>query len=322
MQPYSHILFLTSILVAQALHGDEKNEKDGIPSVPGFELSNPRTYRFKMSIRVQADRSRIRGVKATGPIPFDWREQKVKLISETKPRGSRTKDRKLGGRGAMMEFTVPTIPAGESAVVERIYEITRYHIRLTVPHDELRVPAKPSRTLRSFLTEAPGVEVKNVRINELAATLVKPDNDWETARSFYDWVRENVKFQEGKYRGAAATLKRKVGDCEDLSALFISLCRVSKIPARTVWIGQHAYAEFYLEDANRDGYWIPAELTGPRWFGESREYRVILQKGDKFRDPIRRTLSHYIPQSAKAVGGSARLSLVREIVSDKPATNP
>ena len=317
---------LVSIALLFSFAGTDQSRGDGtddIPTVPGFELSNPKTYRFRVEIRVQAAGSPIRGVMVTGPAPSDWREQKVKLISEQKPRGSKTRDRKLDGRGVMMEFTVPTISAGGTAIVERIYEITRYHVRLTIPHDELRIPQKPSRKLRSYLTGAPGVEVRNGRLKALVKTLVKPDDDaWTTVRGFYDWVRLNVKFQEGNYRGAAETLERKVGDCEDLSALFISLCRIAKIPARTVWIGKHAYSEFYLEDEDRKGYWIPAELTGPEWFGESRDYRTILQKGDKIRDPIRRRFSHYIPQSARAVGGSARLNFVREALDDKPATSP
>ncbi len=286
--------------------------------VVGFKLSDPRTYRMKVTIRVDAPRVTIRNVTATGPVPIDWPEQKVRLLSETKPPGSRTTLTQFRGQAGMLVFRVPYIRGGSSAVVERVYELTRYRIHFQVNPSELLAVKKLSRELRGFLIAAPGVETKNGRIVQLAESLTKPDADaWTTTRQYFDWVRENVQYEFGKFRGAVYALDKKTGDCEDMTALFVALCRVSRIPARTVWIEGHAYPEFYLQDKQRQGYWIPAQVSGPDWFGEMTEYRPILQKGDRFYDALTRRHVRYVPQTAWAQGGPARLSCTRTLETEK-----
>ena len=83
-------------------------------------------------------------------------------------------------------------------------------------------------------------------------------------------------------------LQDGVGDCQAIGALFVAMCRTAKIPARLVWVHEHQYAEFYLTDAQGNGYWFPVETAGTPAFGEMRIARVILQKGDNFRVPERR----------------------------------
>ena len=43
------------------------------------------------------------------------------------------------------------------------------------------------------------------------------------------------------------------------------------------------------------------------------ETAPILQKGDRFQDPITRRYGHYVPLSWRATGGTARMSCTREI---------
>ena len=82
-----------------------------------------------------------------------------------------------------------------------------------------------------------------------------------------------------------AALKDKTGDCEELTSLFIALCRASDIPARTVWVPGHCYPEFYLEDDEGKGHWFPCQAAGSRAFGGIPEQKPILQKGDNFSVP-------------------------------------
>ena len=84
-----------------------------------------------------------------------------------------------------------------------------------------------------------------------------------------------------------------------------------------MWIEGHAYPEFYLEDGEGKGYWIPAQVAGPPWFGRMAEYRPILQKTDRLRDPIRRRFVRYVPQTARASGGAPRLSISRTMLTDE-----
>ena len=74
----------------------------------------------------------------------------------------------------------------------------------------------------------------------------------------YDHVRDNVEYRNGRLKGALAALRDGHGDCEELSSLFIAVCRANKIPARTIWVPNHCYPEFYLVDQDGEG-------QGQRW---------------------------------------------------------
>lgn len=280
-----------------------------------LEYSEPKTYQLKITLTVSAPAGPLKNVAATMPVPVKWPEQDVQLLDEEKPRGTSTRDTRIKGRGAMMIFSVPLIRAGDSIECVRIYELTRKRIRLAADPTTLRAPTRFPRELREYLTSAPGVEIDGDRVAQLAATLVKPDAEgWENARSFYDWYRRNLKYKSSDFLGAEGVLKGGVGDCEDMTALFVALCRSSKIPARTVWIEQHAYPEFYLETDKGEGVWIPVQSAGPDWFGEMADYRPILQKGNKFKNPFSKQYIHHIPQTARAFGGAAKLAIERRII--------
>ena len=81
--------------------------------------------------------------------------------------------------------------------------------------------------------------------------------------------------------------------------LFIAMCRAKKIPARTVWVPDHCYAEFYLMAKNNQGYWLPCQVAGTRQFGEMEEYKPILQKGDRFKVPEKRSVQRYLAEHCK-----------------------
>ena len=136
-------------------------------------------------------------------------------------------------------------------------------------------------------------------------------------------------------------LSTGVGDCEELTSLFIALCRQHGIPARSVWVDGHTYPEFYLVDGQGVGEWFPCQAAGDRAFGSLPAMRPILQKGDRFQIPrlFRRPRgpaeARYIGEHLRAVPGTAgatqpRFRFVREIVpvspdeavSTLPATSP
>jgi len=288
---------------------------------PPYQLSNPQTYRLKVSVRVGAGGQPLRRVTAMAPVPIDWREQQVELLGEEKPRGVTTRDVALAKHAAVMSVRIPMMPAGSEAVVERVYRVTRHEIRFTGDLDSLRAPARVSAEMRQYLRASPGIETTDRQIRQLALSLKDEAGDVQTARGMFDWVRGHVKYRLDKYRGARFALAEKIGDCEDMSALFIALCRIAGIPARLVWVEGHAYAEIFLEDADGHGYWIPAQLNGPAWFGRMTEYRVILQKGDRVRNPVSRKYEHYAPQTLIAFGGTATLEVkYTRLESDDGAT--
>lgn len=286
---------------------------------PALELADPRTYRLRVVVKITAQEAEVDNLVATCPIPMEWPEQKVRLLEEKRePSTARVSEQVLPGQAAILKFQVPHIAKGKEASVERLYEITRYRTKFTLPPEDLVMPKLAPPELREQLIGIPpGVEIQNTKMIDLANTLTSANREegpWATAKSFWSWTRDNVKFENGDFRGAMHALDQRCGDCEEMSALFVGLCRLSKIPARTVWVHSHDYPEFYLLDKQGKGHWIPAQVLGPAWFGEMAEYRPIFQKGDKFYDALRKEYVRYVPQTVK--GGAAKVQPLVEFRHD------
>ena len=69
-----------------------------------------------MIIRVEAPDGAVRNVVATGPIPMDWPEQRVRLISQKISSQGKCSETVFKGQAALLKFQVPTIPKGGSAL--------------------------------------------------------------------------------------------------------------------------------------------------------------------------------------------------------------
>ncbi|MBW3539225.1 MAG: transglutaminase domain-containing protein [Planctomycetes bacterium] len=279
----------------------------------------PKTFRLQCELSISAPAGVIlQNVHATCPLPVEWPEQKVRLIAETLPRGARSQVTAIPHTGAVLNFYIPLLPPGQTATATRVYEITRYRVRLKGDVSSLDVPQKLPRDAAAAVKMTVEERRSGGRFRDLAREIAANEEAWDAARQFFRWIRTNVSYEEGEFRGAAETLAKKVGDCEDMTALFVALCRAAGIPARNVWIENHAYPEFYMADEHGNGAWIPVQVSGPEWFGEMAEYRPIVQKGDELRDPIRRRTVRYIPQSARAAGGAPRLVVSRTILPLEP----
>lgn len=296
---------------------------------PAIELADPRTYRLRVVIKLTAADGPVRNIVATGPIPMDWPEQKVRLISEKISPQCKATEQVMKGQAALIKFTVPSIAKGNSVFVERLYEITRYRTKLVLNGEELKLPrGVPTELKEQVAGLAPGVETKSPQMIELAESLRKVSEDlgaWETIKTFWSWTRDNVKFENGDFRGALYAIENRCGDCEEMSALFVGLCRLSGIPARTVWVESHDYPEFYLVDQKGKGHWIPAQVVGPPWFGEITEYRPIFQKGDRFYDPLQKTYVRYVPHTVKGTDGGGhppKIEFRHDIIADSDINGP
>ena len=305
--------------------------KPGVSPDPAIELLEPRTYRLKIVVRVESpEDAESRNVVVVAPIPMDWPEQRARPIGSPKfTPGSRYSESVKRGQCATMKLTIPTIAAGESAGVELLYEITRWRMQFNYPAEELELPrgAPPDVRDQFIRNDAPGLEMKHPKIVGLTRELEKEhdgDRPWELVKGFWQWTRDNVEFKNGDFRGALFAVEQKCGDCEEMSALFVSMCRLSGVFARSVWVEGHNYPEFYLVDSKGTGHWIPAQVVGPPWFGEMTEYRPIFQKGDRFYDPFHRQYVRYTPQTMKVPDGKVKPKLTVEhlILADSDINGP
>jgi hypothetical protein len=259
---------------------------------PGIQLDKELVQRIKLGLIVTAGAGGASGMYGTIPVPIDWPEQTVKIVSEEPTSHARIEYRMVDGTVKQMVVRIANLKSGETAKAIITVEVRRRAILAPddtsgfVLPDKARFEADPK--LKAYTRPSPKIESGDKRIvtaaKEVAATKEKA---WEKVEAIYDWVREKVEYKNGSLKGALAALKDGHGDCEELTSLFIAMCRAVGIPARTVWVPGHCYPEFYLVDAQGAGHWFPCQAAGSRAFGGIPEFRPILQKGDNFFDKDR-----------------------------------
>jgi len=310
------IVFLAFILACLTLPAwGAKPEKTG---EFGPKLGSVHTQQLKVGLVVSAGQKACKGILCTTPVPIEWPEQQVKVMDEevTAHIGN-ISYRMVGGTVRQMVVEIPHLAKGEEARAIITFEITRH--QLIAPDDTsmLKLPEKPSRQLKAFLGVSPGTETRAAKIKALSKEVgADAESDWERVEAYYDWVRENIEYKNGDFRGAMQALKDGYGDCEEMTALFCALCRAGGIPARTVWVPGHCYPEFYLEDEEGIGYWFPCQAAGARAFGGIPELRPIFQKGDNFITAERpREKMRYVSEFLTGVGGAPKYHFIREVLA-------
>ena len=289
------VICVLCFLLAAAAHGDD---------AVGIRLGEQTTSQWRFGVVVRAPAGAVTGILATTPVPMDWPEQQVKIVSEEiSSNVGKVSYRTLDGGVKQMLVSIPRLAAGEEARAIVTFEITKSRILPPSDTTMLRAPAKNSRQLARFLLPSPYIESTDPMIRAKAAeATVGKEPDWERTSAIFDWVRANVKYEfAAEIKPAIDALKGGRGDCEELSSLVIAFCRASKIPARAVWVPGHCYPEFYLEDSTGGGHWFPCQAAGAeRQFGSMIEERPILQKGDNFKVPDERRPQRYVKQSLTA----------------------
>ncbi len=103
------------------------------------------------------------------------------------------------------------------------------------------------------------------------------NNSFILARELFIWLKQNTDYKihtiNNDVQPASKTMQRGTGDCDDLSFLYISLCRSLGIPARfirgylveetdgVVSAVSHAWVEVFVGDNIGDNGWIPVECA-------------------------------------------------------------
>lgn len=296
---------------------------EGETSDKGPKLDSAAKQKIKIGLTVKASGGRCKGIVGTVPVPTEWPEQTVQIVEEDIAGASRNISyRSLGNGGAkQMVVTIPQLSSGEEAHAYITFEVTRH--ALAPPEDTSIYQECPKnklpRELLQYLGNSPYIESNHPKIIKLAREVTEGKSGWEKVEALYDATREKVEYKNGPLKGALKALMDGTGDCEELTSLFVALCRASGIPARCVWVPEHCYPEFYLVDGEGKGYWFPCQAAGAREFGGIIEHRPILQKGDNFRDPDRpaerlRYVNEHLKGAAVKGGGRPKVEFTRELV--------
>lgn len=261
----------------------------------GITLGPAKTTRIKIGMEIEG-RGEANAIVGIVPVPMDWPEQTVKIIAEEKTAHvAKVSYRTLNNSAKQMIINVPRLRDGETARATVTFEVNRHGLEAPKSTDGLRVPRRVDRELRHYLQPGPLTEAKDTSIiaakdKSIAAAKIA----WEQVRAIHDFTIDNVRYDErDDIVSAAAALRAGAGDCQELSSLFVAMCRAHGVPARCVWIPRHSYAEFYLEDAAGRGHWFPVESTNKEQFGFLPRTDVIMQKGDNFKVPELAEPTHY-----------------------------
>lgn len=264
------------------------------------EFSEAHEEEWAFGVKINCSSGIAEGISVNAPLPIAWPEQEVELYEETKSNNvRRVIVKKLKPGSSYMAFGVRRLNNGDYAEAILRYRVKRKSTLPPEDTEQFRFAEKlPRKIKRDSLGPSPFIESNDEKIREISETLLadtKDLSDWEQVESIYNWVRENVKYKFDKQQHSCLhALEVGHGDCEELSSLFIAICRSRKIPARAVWVPGHTYPEFYLEDQSGKGHWFPCQIAGARHeFGEMSETRPILQKGDRFKSPVSREVKRY-----------------------------
>ena len=279
-------------------------KKVKVPTEPdpqaNIELWSTRKLKMRFGMQFFSNDNNCTQLFATVPFPREWDEQKVTILSADLPANAKFKEREVPGGAKQLVLTVPAMGPQQQLDIVVTVEIEKSFINPPKAPETLVFPKKTlkDKELNWYLGDSPMIETKSVQIRNIIKSLKEqePANAWAYVESIYDWVRSNISYRNGELRSTKDTLKDTFGDCEEMSGLFVALCRASNIPARCVWIPDHCYPEFYLEDVNGFGHWYPCQVAGDRQFGQMQEYRPILQKGDRFKVPESKGIERYIAE--------------------------
>ncbi len=282
---------------------DGTNEAASTEETPDDGQRGPRLgkavstkYRAGMIFEARANGA-CKDLLGTAPVPTDFPEQKVRTLEENFPRVARVDYRDLKEGGArQMVFRMRELKPGQRVEATVLFEVTRRPILPPSQPEIYRFPKTVPRDLRRYLKAGDYIESTSKTVRKLASDIIeqveetnKDATDWEKIDALFEYVRTEISYKEAQVekpmRGALAALRTRDGDCEDMSALFIAMCRSLDVPARLVRVPGHCWAEFYLVDDEKNGYWFPAQVAGTEELGSMQDVRVILQKGDSFRLP-------------------------------------
>ncbi|MEL7495987.1 MAG: transglutaminase family protein [Planctomycetota bacterium] len=312
--------FPGSIRAQETESSNDDTDSIGIRLGPVFES----VWEFGLEIQSGGNAS---GIMATVPVPMSWPEQEVEIIDDFKSDNvSRVKRKSQTKWAEKMEFRVNRLQSGASATSYLRYRIKKKMIKAPADTSIFQFAKKVPSQVRTFLKPSPYIDSKDKRIIEIANNL-KDDSlsAWDQVETNFRWVRDNVEYKFDKtIRTCLEALDNEHGDCEELSSLFIAICRAQGIPARAVWIPDHTYPEFYLVDQDGQGHWFPCQAAGNYEFGAMTEVKPILHKGDRFRIPGNKEEVRYLQPTLSASNATAPLGLkwiqreVAEPLTDSP----
>ena len=245
----------------------------------------PRSYEVSIGVELQGRDNRCEAMAAT-PVPVSHPEQQVHEVVIEKI-GCEAAIRELAPGAGQLVLHAKDIAPGQIVKAIAHYKMTLYKQYHAFDPEQFPVKQIVPGEIRSLaMGDSPGIQANASTVRRLASELSKEHpHPWDKAQAFVKWIRESIRPQVGTYTSVVTAIQKKVGDCEEMSALFVAFCRASGIPSRLVWVPNHNWAEFYLTDHEEKGQWIPVHPACYHWFGWTGAHELVIQKGDRVQVP-------------------------------------
>ena len=249
-------------------------------------------------------------IKATTPLPVDCPEQKLEG-GQVQTQGCEAQVRDVGESPGSCACT-PADRAGANDLCEGQLQGDALQAVPQLPARPVpREQSVPADVGKQYLGDSPGIQTRSKEVHDLLRTL-RGDlkHAWDLAEKFAAWIPHNMRPQIGPYTGVITALEKRQGDCAEMSAVFVALCRAAGIPARLVWVPDHNWAEIYLTDKGGKGHWIPVHTACYFWFGWTGAHELVIQKGDRLHMPDRGNRLFRLQEDWMQWGGTVRRSLL------------
>lgn len=302
---FATVFFLT----LGSFEAEAQQKKSAKPEVSpkGPTLSEHGAIRYEVGVIIQGGPEPCHNLKVLFPVPIDTPEQFVVLDDQSIPASAnKVEFREQAGLKQML-VTVPTLRANQEMTFRAIFNVQTSKIEAPPDTSVFIVPKSPPKEVKPYLGISPGINLKHPKIKAALKEMVDEKADaWEEVKSIFEWVNTNIEIDpDGDFHDCTQAFLDSKGSPEDVTGLFVGLCRLHKVPARTVWVEGAVQAEFYLVDDEGLGAWFPVKFTGIAEFGSDSNPAVILQKGDSFRVPEKKDVQRYVSESLVVTGAVA-----------------
>ena len=196
---------------------------------------------------------------------------------------------------------LPVLKAGNEFQFKTTLLFSNHNLKFPILN--FKFDKYPNTFIMQYCKGAKFWETRDPDLIDIAQTLRGESGDdvLKYLRIAFQFVHENMKFRENlDHRlGARRALKEGKGDCDEFSDLFITLCRINRIPARRV-LGMiltdknssnlHAWAEVYIPIYEQ---WVPFDVALNEFASIKWNYMIRAHVGIRNEAPLVWLKSNY-----------------------------
>lgn len=186
--------------------------------------------------------------------------------------------------------------------IEIKIEATLWIAKNIIKNNKITASKTYPKLAERFLKNEKFLEQSN-KIKNFTLRITKDKKGLDIVKSIFDFIKENFKYcYPVKNRGVKyLNLNKLTGDCGEYSSLFVTMCRILKIPAKnntgfvifpnSKRITEHGWASIYVKQygwLEMDTQYASLEkstVAAKKYFAQRNDYRIIFSNG--FNIPLK-----------------------------------